>query len=138
MSKQPTVDMPVYPDIFSDTGFTSQIPHLLGTRCGRCHELFFPCRSACPRCRTATDMRRERLPDVGAIYALTHVAKPAAIYAKPYVLALIDLEDGPRILGQVKGDPGKLRIGARVRVVVEPLFETPEARRVWGYRFEPF
>lgn len=137
MPDQPMSDVPVHTELFSGAGFGSVELHLVGARCGNCGELFFPRRLACPRCHSGADMTVERLPDVGVVYAFTHVARPAALYLESYVLALVDLEGGPRILAQVKAGPEELHIGARVHLVVEPLFETGHGQRVWGYRCEP-
>ena len=137
MREDQVVDVPVHPDVFSGTDFRSTDLRLIGTRCGQCGELFFPRRFACPRCRCGKNMRDEAVPRVGEVYGLTYVARPSALYPEPYVLALIDLDNGPRILAQVKGPPEKVRIGVKVRVVLETLFETgTTSKRVWGYRFE--
>jgi uncharacterized protein len=134
-SPQPT-DVPVHRDVFSSSDFRSGHARLLGTRCAQCDEVFFPARQACPRCHSARSMSREELSTRGRIHALTHVARPATHYAKDYVLGLVDLDNGPRILAQLKGEADALRIGDPVELVVEPLFDTPGGQHVWGYRFK--
>jgi uncharacterized OB-fold protein len=136
MPNQPMSDVPVHPELFFGTDY-GPTARLAGARCAKCGELFFPRRLACPRCRSAAEMATECLPELGVVYAFTYVARPAALYQEPYLLALVDLDEGPRILAQVKASPDELRIGARVRLLVEPLFETGEGQRVWGYRCEP-
>jgi uncharacterized OB-fold protein len=40
----------------------------------------------------------------------------------PYVVALVDLEEGPRLMTNIVGsDPAEVRIGAGVRVRFEPV-----------------
>lgn len=136
MTQQQVADIPVHPDIFAESDFRSGEARLYGTKCGQCNEIFFPRRLACPRCHSAKFMSAERLAATGRIHALTHVARPAAHYPNPYMLALIDLEGGPRILAQVKDSPDDIRIGDSVELLVEPLFDTPDGRHVWGYRFK--
>lgn len=136
MQQQPAADLPIHGEVFSSDDFKSSCARLAGSRCGKCDEVFFPKRLACPRCHSPKFMSHEELRAEGRIFALTHVAKPAALYSSPYLLALVDLENGPRILAQVKGDPQRVRIGELVRLAIEPLFDTRDGRHVWGYRFE--
>ncbi len=135
MSEGAVVDVPVRKGIFTGGDFRTAAVGLRATRCGRCAECFFPPRRACPRCHRAEAMSEVALGRRGRIHALTRVARPAAMYPDPYTLALVDLPEGVRLLAQVKGPAEALRLGADVELVVEPLFQTPDGRRVWGYRF---
>jgi uncharacterized OB-fold protein len=42
----------------------------------------------------------------------------------PYVLALIDLTEGPRLVSVVRCEPGEARVGLPVAVTFEPI--TPD------------
>ena len=59
----------------------------------------------------------------GRIYTFTVVRRGDGEYrdSAPYVLAYVDLEEGPRVLTNiVGGDPADLRIGTEVVVTYEP------------------
>lgn len=135
MSEGELVDVPVKDGVFTSGDFRTAEVSLRGTRCARCAETFFPPRRVCPRCHGADSMGEVTLSRMGRIHAVTHVARPAAVYRGAYMLALVDLPEGVRLLTQVKGPAEGLVIGAEVELVVEPLFETPDSQRVWGYRF---
>jgi uncharacterized protein len=84
--------------------------------CGRCH--FYP-RAICPHCMG------ERLEWVaasgrGSVHSFTVVHRPPPGFEdqSPYVVALIDLEEGVRMMSWVTGcDPAEVRIGLPVEVV---------------------
>ncbi len=89
--------------------------------CGKHH--FYP-RVLCPHCHS------ERLEWVdvsgqGTIYSFTVARKPAgpAFAAEvPYVIALVDLADGPRMMTNiVTATPDAVRIGDLVEVLFEDI-----------------
>lgn len=96
---------------------------LLFQRCERCAKAQFPPRARCLAC--GGTLRWEESCKRGAVHSHTVVqrAPSAAFKARvPYVIALVDLEEGPRLLLNVldaAGDPA-LTIGAPVKVVFEP------------------
>lgn len=135
MPERKLVDVPIRDGVFTDHEFRAPGVALRGSRCGRCHEAFFPARRVCPRCHRGDSVLGIALGRRGHVYAVTEVVRPAAFYPEAYTLALVDLPEGVRVLGQVKGPAGSVRIGADVELVVEPMFETPDGQRVWGYRF---
>lgn len=82
--------------------------------CGKPH--FYP-RSACPHC-WAEEYDWRPVAGTGVVHSYTIVrANPptAFVLALPYCIAIIDLDEGVRILSNVVGD-GKLAIGDKVRV----------------------
>jgi uncharacterized OB-fold protein len=101
------------------------------TSCGH-HQLYG--RSRCTNCHAAT---LEWIPvsGSGTVYSLTVIRQnPSRSFRHllPLVVALVDLDEGPRLMTNVVGcDPADVAIGARVRVVFEqvsddaalPLFE---------------
>jgi uncharacterized protein len=87
--------------------------------CGRVQ--FYP-RALCAGCgATALEWRRSR--GEGSIHTVTVVYRapsPAFRGDVPYAIALVDLDEGYRMMANVLGpDPEGLAIGARVRVVFE-------------------
>lgn len=91
-------------------------------RCRACAESQFYPGAVCRRCRS-TDLAWERSGGLGTVHSFTvvHRAPSAAFRADvPYVLALIDMEEGFRIMANVLDcDPRDVAIGMPVAVVFE-------------------
>jgi uncharacterized protein len=81
------------------------------THCGN-HQ-FYP-RPFCLACET-TSLEWVEACGTGTIYSVTTVRVPVLEELKPpYLLALVDLDEGPRLLTNIDGDSA--RIGDRVRL----------------------
>lgn len=84
--------------------------------CGRTH--YYP-RAICPYCHSLK-LKPTPLSGNGRIYSYTVQRQPAgAEFAEdvPYVVALVDLDEGPRMLARIQVDsPDRVAIGQRVRV----------------------
>jgi uncharacterized OB-fold protein len=95
---------------------------LLIQRCEACGlAVFFP-RRWCPGCGSPR-LADEAASGAGPIYSFSVVAQAAIeSYAHdvPYVVALVELAEGPRIMANVIGcDPSDVRVGAPVTVAFE-------------------
>jgi uncharacterized OB-fold protein len=89
------------------------------TACAR--PVWYP-REVCPRCLGSTLEWRES-QGRGVVYACTveHKAQTRALEA-PYVVALVELDEGVRLLSNVVGrPPERVAVGDRVRVRWETL-----------------
>ncbi len=83
--------------------------------CGKPH--FYP-RSACPHC-WSEDYDWRRAAGTGVIHSFTTVrANPPTAFtsALPYRIAIIDLEEGVRMLSNIVGECENLAIGDKVKV----------------------
>lgn len=92
--------------------------------CERCDRpIHFP-REACPWC-LGTDLEFRPASGAGTVHAVTVVPKaanPTMAGRVPYVVALVDLAEGPRLLSNVVvDDPYSVAIGDQVTVVWEAL-----------------
>jgi uncharacterized OB-fold protein len=92
---------------------------LLLPYCADCDRAFFYPRSICPRCHGA-DVTWRLSAGRGVIYAVTVVHRPPnkkLAAEAPYPVALVDLQDGCRILMRVHpDDAGAARVGAAAQV----------------------
>lgn len=81
-------------------------------------------REVCPRC-LGTDLEWREASGLGTVYAFTvnHVPATVAIGREPpFVVALVDLNEGVRFMTNIVGcAPGDVRVGMPVRVSWEPL-----------------
>lgn len=97
-------------------------------RCDACgHHVWYP-RSWCPVCGNEAVTWTE-LTGRGTVYAATllHKAMGPWANAAPFVVAYVELAEGPRILTNVvSDDPASVRIGDPVRAIFVPLPDLPD------------
>lgn len=90
--------------------------------CAMCGARRWPPGPMCPVCRS---METDWIPSsgCGTVYSWLVVHHPVnSVLADqvPYVIAMIDLDEGVRVVGNVEGcDPGSVRAGMPVEVVFE-------------------
>lgn len=112
-----------------------------GTKCGNCGAVMFPSRTLCPKCRHASvgKLSPHKLSGAGVVEAVTVVHSPPSGFElqTPYTLAMVKLDEGPRVLAQVTdAKPGDVKAGDRVRSVFRRINEEGEAGVVqYGYKF---
>jgi len=90
-------------------------------RCRSCHRHVFYPRSLCPHCGGA-DLEWVRVAGRGTVYSFTVVHRaPAEFQAEvPYVVALVELEEGVRMLTRLRHvEAAEVRVGMQVEVSVE-------------------
>lgn len=94
---------------------------LLIKGCAACGKLWHPPRPMCPDCH-ALRMEPRRMSGRGTLYSWAMPIHPFPHgFAAPPIVALIDLEEGPRIVSNLRGaDPRTLRNGIAVQVAFEP------------------
>jgi uncharacterized OB-fold protein len=97
---------------------------LMLPKCGDCNKAFFYPRIACPHCHSR-NIGWEQASGKGVLYSFEIAYRslnPAFKIEPPYVLAMIELEEGPRIMSNLinnEADPAVVKIGAPVEVVFE-------------------
>jgi uncharacterized protein len=107
-------------------------------RCSACAATLWYPKGFCPFCSSASSSSTiEWVPSVGrgVIYSFSITRKGAGVWAdhSPYVIAYVELEEGPRVLTNIVGcDVKEVHIGMPVEVVFNPTEEGPAV-----YRFRP-
>jgi uncharacterized protein len=95
---------------------------LLIRACKTCGTMHFMPRHLCPAC-WSDQLEWVESKGTGIVHSFTIIRRaPAAAFAPraPYVVALIELDEGPRMLANVLGDDAlSVNIGDRVRVTFE-------------------
>jgi uncharacterized OB-fold protein len=113
-------------------------PKLIGSQCSKCGDVRFPIAQACPKCRAArAELREVPLSTVGKVIAACRIDRAPNMFRAPYVVAYVQLSEGPRVLCQLETEslePSAV-IGKSCALTVAPLFET-EGRPVKGYKFK--
>lgn len=115
--------------------FWREIPqryNLQASKCGNCQAIQFPPREVCPTCRRASigKMTLVNLSGRGSILESTRVHKPAPGFELqvPYVVALVQTDEGPVVTGQVvDSDPEAIAAGTRVKAVFRRLGQDGDA-----------
>ncbi len=103
-------------------------------RCVDCRALRFYPRHVCPRCWSA-DVEWVEVSGRGRVHSFTVIHRPpspAFAAHVPYVVALVDLEEGPRMMANIVGDDAfDVRIDDAVTVVFEDRGDAklPQFRR---------
>ena len=104
-----------------------QAGQLMFSRCGACQHAFLYVRPFCPKC-WSEDVSLEQASGRGTLYTYSTVYSndlPPFPSKVPYVAAIVDLEEGPRMMTRVVGvDQEALSVGMALQVTFEE--ETPE------------
>jgi uncharacterized OB-fold protein len=95
-------------------------PYLEGTACGRCHAVFLGAREVCASCGAREGLGPKPLANTGSLYVYTIVHRSFPGVPVPYVSAIVDLDGGGTVKGnliEVDPSPEKIRMGMPVEVV---------------------
>ena len=105
-------------------------------QCRDCGKAFFYPRIACPHCHSR-DVGWMQASGKGKLYSFQiayRALNPAFKIAPPYILAMVELEEGPRLMSNlinIEADPEGIKCDMEVEVVFEkqtdevtiPLFQ---------------
>ncbi len=117
--------------------------NLKGMECGNCAHVFFPARSLCPKCRHASvgKLRPKAFAGGGVVetFTVVHAAPAGFELQAPYVLAIVKLDEGPRVTSQIVDcRPEDVGAGTRVRKVFRRIGADGASGIVhYGYKFVP-
>ncbi|MBE3587920.1 MAG: Zn-ribbon domain-containing OB-fold protein [Thermoanaerobacteraceae bacterium] len=91
-------------------------------KCDDCGKYIYYPRAICPQCMSSR-LSWVESTGRGEVYSFSvHHRGPTKGFKPPYVVALIDLEEGVRVMSNVIGcDPGEVKIGMKVKVTFEQL-----------------
>ena len=111
---------PLAPFVKIDTDGT---PYLEGLKCTACGEVMaVGSRRACPKCATVGALEPFRLAERGRLYTYTVVYRSFPGVATPFVAALVDLDGGGAIKGNLIGVPtDAIRFDMPLQVKFETL-----------------
>ena len=98
-----------------------ELPH-----CNACGKFWFPPSRACPHC-LATDFDFLAVSGRGRVFSFVifhRIYHPAFATEVPYVVALVELEEGPRLLSNIVGiEPQAVACEMPVKVVFDDVTE---------------
>jgi hypothetical protein len=116
-------------------------PYLEAQECGACGKLFLNERCTCANCGERDRMQAKRLADSGSLYVYSIVHRSFPGVAVPYVSAIVDLDGGGTVKGNlinIDPDPEKIRMGMPVEVIYQ-IAPTKDAdgNEYLTYYFQP-
>ncbi len=117
--------------------------NLIGTKCGNCGKVDFPPRSVCPDCgrKSVGKMQSYKLGGKGTVVTYTTIYDAPSQFdmQKPYVMAIIEMDEGVRLTSQlINVKPEDVKIGMKVQATFRKLGQEGEAGVIhYGYKFRP-
>ena len=113
--------------------------YIEGVHCSNCKTDYFPTRMICPKCRRHSKLSAKKMPHKGKIFSFSqvHAAPTGFEYETPYYLALVELDNGVKLLAQIVDTPSdKIRIGAPVEMRFRRIGDDDhENVLAYGYKF---
>jgi uncharacterized OB-fold protein len=116
-------------------------PYLEGHKCKSCSAVFIGERSVCSSCGTRDQIEAIKLSNKGELYVYSIVHRSFPGIEVPYVSAVVDLDGGGTVKGNLIGiapDPEKLVLGMPVETIfkVAPMKDR-EGNEYLAYYFQP-
>jgi uncharacterized protein len=94
--------------------------------CDHCQAHFFYPRVSCPTCGQVTTVRWVEVSGRATLHSFVISQLPAPGYTPPFVIAIVQLEEGPRLLSNIVGiepDPDALVLDMPLEAGFEPRGE---------------
>ena len=116
---------------------------IIGNKCMICGRVFFPPRESCPYCRRKSlgKMQDIQLSGKGKIvtYTIIHTATEDFEDQVPYPIAIVELDEGPRITAQIVDcKPEDVKIDMKVESTFRKIQQDGSTGAIYyGYKFKP-
>jgi len=111
---------------------------LIGSKCKECGAEFFPPVYRCRKCGSE-NVEDKEMPKSGKIltYTVLHEPLPGFEAQAPFFLAVVELENGGRVLTQIVDSPEEsVKIGAKARATTRRMRVDGESGQIlYGYKF---
>ena len=116
-------------------------PYLEGQKCRECGAIFLGERGTCSKCGKTGSFESKKLSNRGELYVFSIIHRSFPGIEVPYVSAIVDLEGGGSIKGNLIGvdpEPSKIRMGMPVEVVYKKApRKDAEGNEYLTYYFQP-
>jgi len=111
---------------------------VMAAKCGKCGRLLLPPKPMCTEC-LSTDLKWVEMKKKGKLltYTVIHVSLKQFESMAPYAVGIVKLEDGPNLLGTIRGiEPEKINVG--MDLIVDFDTTLPAQWPTWPkYFFKP-
>ena len=135
----PTAITPLHEGMFRMPERLDAPAGLLGDRCRKCGESFFPRRAFCAACSSG-DMEDVEFASTDTIDTFTIVRQqpPNSVMVPPYAIVRVRLDGGPGVQTVVRGeDLAGVKIGGRAQILVRRLKEDDGGNTVVSFMARP-
>ncbi len=117
-------------------------PYLEGHKCGACGAIFLGERTVCSKCGARDQMQAVKLSNRGKLYSYSIVYRSFPGIEVPYISAVIDLDDGATLKGNlinVEPDPANIEFDMPVEVVFDDALgrKDRDGNSYLSYFFQP-
>ena len=117
-------------------------PYLQGCKCSNCGAVFLGERDNCSKCGARGGMEAVQLSNQGELYSYCIVHRSFPGIEVPYVSAIVDLEGGGTVKGNlinVEPEPDKIPFGMPVEVVYDDALgrKDRDGNSYLSYFFQP-
>lgn len=106
-------------------------------KCTQCGNINFPPRLICPKCKSK-EFEKTVLQDEGKLltYTIIRVGAEKFSLETPFVVGIVELNDGVRITCQIAdADEDNVQIGRRIKIVFRKIQESGKAGILcYGYK----
>jgi len=94
-------------------------------KCPDCGKIYYPPASLCPNCHSWKKSEWVKLTGKGSVYSFIvarRATNPAFAKEVPYVVAIIETQEGGRLISNIVGSkPEDVKVGMPVEVVFEDI-----------------
>ncbi|HTZ26242.1 MAG TPA: Zn-ribbon domain-containing OB-fold protein [Streptosporangiaceae bacterium] len=122
MADQPQRPMPLFPEPDTEPFWAATASRRLTYQvCRACGQVVFHPRRHCTCC-TSGDLEWRDSAGAGTVYTFTVIRRSGHPFFRekiPYIVGLIDLDEGFRMLAEIAADPETLHVDDRVTVTWE-------------------
>jgi len=117
-------------------------PYLEGQKCKSCDSIFLGERKICSKCGARDQIESVKLSNKGKLYVFSIVHRSFPGIEVPYVSAIVDLDGGGTVKGNLIGvdaDPEKIAFGMPVDVVYKDALgrKDRDGNSYISYFFQP-
>jgi uncharacterized OB-fold protein len=120
---------------------TGEKPYLAGLVCRTCGEVLLggAPRLACPKCGGREGFNETKLAETGRLYIFTNVERSFPGVATPFISAIVDLDGGGVLKGNLRNvNATQVTFGMPVKVVFDDAGRTDKQNNAYiSYFFEP-
>lgn len=132
----PAAEIPIHEKLF--TFGPDGAPKLICSRCRECGGTFYPTEAMCPSCIKEETVDTIEIDGKGKIVSFTKVMKGPPGYDSPYVLACLELDEGPSVIAQLQDwQDVDLAIDMPVELVIGRIKKEKNGTTVIGPKFRP-
>ena len=140
MDMETATQIPVREGLWRTASSGDEKPHLIGSKCPKCGEIFFPTNPVCVNCQNQA-MVEIQLGRRGKVWSFSTVMlRPPEWYKGPvpFDLGYVELEEGVRVWTRLLGaEAGTFRIGQEVELNIDVIQVDDEGNEILGYCFIP-